>query len=134
LIIREQPLFQRKTNKKGKPIGSPVLRGFLFDFSEALNPANATSKGNYQVDSVTIERVKKHTQRVFHPITGFSVAYTAANDSVTLTFTGNQTFRTGGQITVVGGPPSGVTGASGVALSGSNVFTISPRGQSIVPQ
>ena len=36
LVIRqEQPIFLRKTNKKGKPIGRPVLSGFLFDFSGA---------------------------------------------------------------------------------------------------
>ena len=133
-IIGEQPLFRRKTNKKGKPIGKPVLSGFLFDFSQALNPSSATNNANYQVDTVTTKRVKKQTRHILHPITSFSVAYSAANDSVTLTFAGKQTFRTGGQITVVGGPPSGITGVSGAALAGSKVFTISPRGQSIVAQ
>jgi hypothetical protein len=134
VIIGEQPLFRRKTNKKGKPIGKPVLSGFVFDFSDPLDPASAANGGNYQVDTITTKRVKKQTRRILHPITGFSVAYSAANDSVTLTLAGKQTFKTGGQITVVGGPPSGITGDSGAALAGSKVFTISPRGQRIVAQ
>jgi hypothetical protein len=134
VIIGEQPLFRRKTNHTGKPIGRPVLSAFVFDFSEPLDPTSAASGGNYQIDTVTTKRVKKQTRRILHPITSFSVAYSAANDSVTLTFAGKQTFRTGGQITVVGGPPSGVTGISGAALAGSKVFTISPRGQSIFAQ
>jgi len=132
-IIREQPLFNRKTNKKGKPIGNPVLSGFLFDFSEALNPSSATSAANYQIDNVTTKRVKKQTRRILHPITSFSVAYSAANDSVTVTFTAKQTFRTGGQIEVVSDPSFGVTGISGAALPGTNVFTISPGGKKISP-
>jgi len=134
VIIGEQPLFRRKTSKKGKPIGRPVLSGFVFDFSDPINPTSATNGRNYQVDTITTKRVKKQTRRILHPITSFSVAYSAAKDSVTLTFAGKQTFRTGGQITVVGGPPSGITGASGAALAGNKAFTISPRGQSIVAQ
>ena len=131
VIIGEQPLFLRKINKKGKPIGRPVLSGFVFDFSDPLNPSSATNGGNYQVDTITTKRVKKQTRRILHPITSFSVAYNAANDSVTLTFAGKQTFRTGGQITVVGGPPSGITGVSGAALAGSKAFTISPRARAL---
>jgi hypothetical protein len=134
VIIGEQPLFRRKINKKGKPVGRPVLSGFVFNFSEPLDPASASNGGNYQIDTITTKRVKKQTRRILHPITSFAVAYTAANDSVTLTFAGKQTFKTGGQINVVGGPPSGVTGVSGAALAGSRVFRISPRGQSVVAQ
>jgi hypothetical protein len=133
-IVGEQPLFRRKTTKKGKPIGNPVLTGFVFDFSDALNPSSATSNTNYQVDTVATKRVKKQTRRILHPITSFSVAYSAANDSVTLTFAGKQTFRTWGQITVVGGTPTGVTGMSGAALSGRTDFTISSGGRNIVAQ
>jgi probable HAF family extracellular repeat protein len=130
-ITGEQPLFRRKTNKKGKPVGKSVLSAFLFDFSEALSPTSATSAANYQVDTITTKRVKKQTKRILHPITSFSVTYSPANDSVALTFAVKQTFRTGGQITVVGGPPFGVTGA---ALSGNVVFTISPGGRQISAQ
>ncbi len=134
MITGEQTLFSRKTNKKGKPIGKPVLSGFLFDFSEPLDPSSATNNANYQVDTITTKRVKKQTRRILHQLTSFSVSYSAANDSVTLTFAGKQSFKTGGQINVVGGPPTGVTGVSGDALAGSKVFTISPLGKSIVAQ
>jgi hypothetical protein len=133
-IIREQPLFRRKNNTKGRPMGKPILTGFEFGFSDALNPSSATSGTNYQVDTITTKRVKNQARRILHPIASFSVAYNAANDSVTLTFAGKQTFRTGGQITVVGGTPAGITGASGSALPGSTVFTISPGGRNIVAQ
>jgi hypothetical protein len=83
---------------------------------------------------IATKRVKKQTRRILRPITSFSVAYSAANDLVTVTFAGKQTFRTGGQITVVGRLPSGITGVSGAALAGNAVFTISQRGQSIVAQ
>jgi hypothetical protein len=98
------------SGKVSKPIGRPVLSGCVFDFSAPLNPASATNNANYQVDTVTSKRIKKQSRHILHPITTFSVAYSAANDSATLTFAGKQTFRTGGQITVVGGPPSGITG------------------------
>ncbi len=133
-IIREQPLFHRKTNKEGKAIGRSVLTGFVFDFSEALNPSRATIAANYQVDTVSTKRIKKQTRRILHPITGFAVAYSAATDSVTLTFTGKQAFRTGGQIEVLSGPSFGVTGKSGAALAGNNVFTVSAGGKKINPE
>jgi hypothetical protein len=52
---------------------------------------------------------------------------------VTLTFAGKQSFPTGGQITVVSGPATGVTGMSGVALVVNIVFAISAGGQEISP-
>ncbi len=130
-IVGEHPVFHRKTNKHGKPVGKSILSGFTFDFSAALSLSSGTSKANYQVDTVTVKRVRMHTQRVLHPINGFSVAYNPAGDSVTLTFAGNQTFPSGGQITVVGGPSGGVTGASGAALVGKRVFTISRGGRNL---
>jgi hypothetical protein len=133
-VIREQPLFNRKTNKKGKPIGSPVLSGYLFDFSDALNSSSATNSANYQVDTITTKRVKKQTQRSLHPITNFSVSYSASSDSVTLTFAGKQSFPTGGQITVLSGPSGGVITASGVTLSENTVFSISSGGRNIIAE
>ena len=46
VIVGEQPLFQRKPNKKGKPTGSPVLIGFTFDFSVPLNSSAASAPPN----------------------------------------------------------------------------------------
>ena len=130
-ISSEQPVFHRKTNTKGKSVGRPALSGFTFDFSAALNPSSAMRSANYQLDTITTKRVKKKIHRVLHPITSFSVSYSAADDSVTLTFAGKQAFPAGGQITVVSGPTGGVTGAAGAAIVGNNVFTISPGGRSV---
>ena len=84
----------RKTNKKGRPVGKPVLAGFEFEFSSPLNPASATNSANYQVDNVTTKRVKKKVERILHPITKFNVSY--SNDAVTIVLAGHETFKTGG--------------------------------------
>ena len=63
------------------------------------------------MDLVTTRKVKKKVQHILHPLSGFTVSYSPASDSVTLTLAGTQTFPTGGQITVVGGPTGGVAGA-----------------------
>ncbi len=131
VIIGETAVFQRKTNKKGKPVGSPVLTGFVVDFSAPLNAATATNPVNYQLDTVTTKKVKKTVERILHPITKFTVSYSAANDSVDLALVGTQTFPTGGQLTIVSGPSRGVTGASGAPLGGPTVLAISAKGRTI---
>ena len=132
-IVSSKTLFTRKVNKRGKPVGDQILSGFVFDFSSALDPSTATDIGNYQVDALTTKRVRKKVERILSPITNFKVSYTAATDSVTLTLASKQTFPTGGQITVVGGPSGGITSSSGAARSGSTAFTISKSGKQIVP-
>ena len=99
MVIGEQSLFMRKTNKKGRPVGKPVLAGFEFEFSSPLNPASATNPANYQVDSVTSKRVKKKVERILQPITKFKVSY--SNDAVTIDLAVRETFKTGGQITIL---------------------------------
>ena len=66
---------------------------------------------------------------ILHPITNFTVWYVTANDAVAIAFTASETFRTGGEITVVGG----VTTAAGGTFTGNAVFTISKGGKSISP-
>jgi len=129
VIIGEQALFQRKLNKKGKPVGSPVLVGYTFDFSSALNPAPAGNPANYQVDTVITKRVKKKVERILLPLSGFGASYKAASEAVTLTLAGKPTFPAGGQITVL----SGVTSTSGAALAGNTMFIIAPKGRTITP-
>ena len=127
VIIGEQSLFSRKTNKKGRPVGKPVLAGYEFEFSSPLNPASATNTANYQVDNVITQRVKKKVKRILQPITKFNVSY--SNDAVTIALARHETFKTGGQITVL----NNLTGASGAALAGTTVFTISKGGKGITP-
>jgi large repetitive protein len=129
VIIGEQPFFQRKLNKKGKPTGKAVLSGFTLDFGVALNAAAAANAANYQIDAVTIKKVKKKKETVLQPIANFAVSYIAASDAVQITLGSNQTFPTGGQITILGG----LTTASGATLTGPAVFTIAKGGRSVVP-
>ena len=128
-IIGEQPVFHRKRNKKGKPIGKAVLTGFMLDFNAPLSSAAAAKSANYQVDTITFMRVKKQTQRILHPITNSTVSYVAASDAVEITLGAAETFPRGGQITILGG----LTSASGGTLTGNAVFTISKGGTRIGP-
>jgi uncharacterized repeat protein (TIGR01451 family) len=132
VIISEHAVFNRKLNKKGKPVGKAVLTGFDFTFSAALKEASAT-KANFQLDLITTKKVKKKVKTILHPFTKFTVSYIPASDSVDLTLIGTQTFPTGGQLTVANRPPGGVTGASGAPLAGTNVFAISKKGTTIRP-
>ena len=49
-----------KRNKKGKPVGKPVV-SFVFQFSAAMDPATAGDANNYQVDWTSTKKVKKKT-------------------------------------------------------------------------
>ncbi len=130
-VISEEPVFLRKTNKKGKPLGKPALIGFTFHFNTPLDGSSASNSNNYVIDEITLKGQNKKVQRVLHPITGFSAASSAAGDAVTLTFAGTPTFSTGGQITLIGGPGGGIVGQSGAALTGSTVFAIAADGRKI---
>ncbi len=90
MVISEQPVFQRKLNKHGKPTGKAVLTGFTLDFNMPLGAAAVSNPVNYELDTVTIKKVKKTLDRVLHPIKSFTVTYTPASDSVTLKLAGTQ--------------------------------------------
>ncbi len=128
-LIGEQPVFRRKLNKHGKPVGAEILTGFTLDFDMPLSMAAVTDTANYQLDTVTTKTVKKKVERVLTPIKNFTVSYTPATDSVTLKLDGTPTFPLGGQLTVL----SGVTGGSGDVLSGTNVFKITAGGKKVEP-
>jgi hypothetical protein len=129
VVIGEQPFFQRKLNKKGKPTGKAVLSGFTLDFGVALNAAAADTAANYQLDTVTTKKVKKKIETTLHPVANFRVSYIAASDAVQITFGSKQAFPMGGRITVL----PGLTTASGATLTGPAVFTIAKGGTRVVP-
>jgi hypothetical protein len=72
-------------------------------------------------------RSKKKKETILRPISKFTVSYLAASDAVEITLGAKETFTTGGQITVLGG----LTTASGGALSGPAVFTVSAGGRNV---
>ncbi len=137
-ITGEQALFTRKLNKKHKPVGKQVLTGFSIDFSAAMNPATAGNAANYQVDWVSIKRVKRKKAQVLHPVP-IRVVYDAVDHSVSLLLSGKQAFALGGRITVISTPPGGVSSAAGVLLDGNDegqpgddgTFTILPLGRAV---
>ena len=129
VVIGEQPFFQRKLNRKGKPTGKAVLTGFTLDFGVALNAAAADTAANYQLDTVTTKKVKKKIETTLHPVANFAVSYIAASDAVQLTFGSKHAFPMGGRITVL----PGLTTALGARLAGPAVFMIAKGGKSVLP-
>ena len=73
MVIGEQPVFRRKLNKKGIPVGKAVLTGFTLEFNMPLAATAVSNPGNYELDTVTIKKVKKSLDRVLHPIKNFTV-------------------------------------------------------------
>ena len=128
-VTGEQPVLVRKLNKRGKPIGKPVLSGFMLDFGVPLTPASVSNTGIFQLDTVTTKRVKRKLVTILHPIKKFTVLYVASSNAIEIKLGSAQAFPTGGRLTVLGG----VTTASGSTLSGPAVFTISKGGKRISP-
>ncbi len=130
-ITGERALMFQKKNKKGKPVGKPVLQGFILDFSTAMNPATAGSSANYVVAAASIKRGKKKAGPTFNRVS-ITASYDAANHSVTLTLAGKQAFAQGGEITVNYAPPGGVSDANNTPLSSDDAtFTIAKKGANI---
>ncbi len=127
-ILGEQPVFRRKPNRRGKPVGPPILAGYRLQFSTSLGAA-AADPANYQVSSVFTRRLRKTVEHVLHPIAGFSVTYSSATDSATIGLPAGAKLKKGGQIAVL----SGVTGGTGESLAGTSVFAIAPGGKRITP-
>ena len=120
-------LTYHKHNKRGKPIGEPVV-SFVFQFSTAMNLGTAGNANNYQVDWVSTKRVKKKVVQQLHPVTVQSATYRSSDNSFTLTTAASKKrFAKGGQVTVISVAPNGVSSASGVFLAAPTVFTILPK-------
>ena len=107
-----------------------MLTGFSFTFSYTVDSSRTMNPANFELDSVTVTKLKGKTRKVLHPITNFTVSYNPADEQATLLLTGRPTFPSGGQITVL----SGVAGDENVELAGPTVFSISPMGKHIAPQ
>jgi hypothetical protein len=129
VVVGEQPVFKRKLNNKGKPVGKATLAGLMLQFGTQLDQTTAANSANYQLATVTTKKVKKKKIKVLQSITKFNVSYLEASDTVEITFGSPETFPTGGQITVLGG----LTTATGGTLTGNAVYTISKGGKGIVP-
>jgi hypothetical protein len=118
------PVVQR--NRRGKPVLS-----FGLKFSAAMDLTSATNTNNYQLEWVSTKRVKKKVQTTLHPVAITSATYRASTDSIRLSTTATKTtFAKGGQLTIIGSPPSGVESAAGV-FAATRVYIVSPQASRI---
>jgi hypothetical protein len=127
VIIGEQPLFERKTNKKGKPAGKPVLQGFTLEFSRAMGTSAGDSL-DFSLEKIVAKATKKKPAKLRN--VGFTVAYSPSDNTVTVNVAGKQTFPTGGLLEV----SDAVSSADGVTLGGDHAFAIGKRAKSISPE
>ncbi len=128
-ILGVQPFVQTTSTGKGKHARhESQLAGFTLTFNEALDLARAGSAANYAVLVKVKHGRKTSTLRI-----SVSVDYTAGSDEVTV-LTGKQTFAHGGELTVNGSAPGGISDPTDTFfLTGTTTFTISPKGRSIGP-
>jgi len=142
VITSQLVLFTQKRNKRGRPVGRPILAGFEFGFNRAMNPATAGNPTNYAITTYVQvrKRVGRRTVKVLQlqPV-GFSVSFDSSNNTVKLLLAGSQTFSKGGQITLVATPQGGIDSSGGGFLDGNGdgvggdnaVFNISANARSL---
>jgi hypothetical protein len=126
-VLLEKPLIHQNTNKRGKPVGRPVLIGYQFTFDQALNSATAGISGNYQVGAFVPKRVRQGRRTV--PVNvlqqiPFSVS---VSGDVVQVLTGKQTFKRGGQITLT----TDIGDLEGGFLASPLTFNIAAGGKGI---
>src|SRR5262249_4908645 len=109
-----------KHNKKGKPIGKPVVE-ITLTFSTAMDPGTLDNAGNYRVAWSSTKRVKKRVQTALHTISVLSATAGPSNTLVTLVTSARKTkFARGGQVSIVS--PGSIRSAAGAPLGGPTVF------------
>ena len=125
-ITRGVAVFKQNTNKKGRPVGKPVFKGFEFDFSTTMDQG-AASSADYTLVTYVTKRVRRKTVVVPNPIR-FTVSINSSFTAVTLMPAGKQTFSKGGRITLLA---SGLKKVPAAYLASNAVFNISPGGKRI---
>jgi hypothetical protein len=132
-------LHTQKKNKRGKPVGKSALTGFQLSFNTTMNVATVMNQSNYSLGKWHTKRVKRKTISVLQPL-AFTVIYHPSMNSVELLLGGKQTFPQGGQITLIGTPPSGISDSAGGFLDGTGtgtggnnaVYTISSNARGLI--
>ena len=126
-IIGEQAIFRRKTNRRGKPVGKPVLTGFAIEFSRPM-AATAANSAFYQLENVRAKAHGKNSAAHMSAV-GITVSYDASSNTATIQLAGKQSFPKGGILMV---SPS-VASSAGARLAGTSTFTIATGGRAINP-
>jgi type VI protein secretion system component Hcp len=126
LIIGEQAIVRRKTNKKGKPVGKAVLQGFTLQFSRPMG-SGAGDVADYSLEMIVSKATKKKPAGL--KLVGLTVTYTPSSDTATVNIAGNQSFTNGGLLVV----SDAVSSSDGAPLGGSKSFSIGKGGKTIGP-
>src|SRR5262249_13756402 len=93
-----------------------------FSFNTTMNGVTVTNQSNYNLGMWLRKHVKRKAILVLHPL-AFTVSYHPSINSVDLLLRGKQTFPQGGQITLSGMPPSGISDLVGRFLAGNGTGT-----------
>jgi hypothetical protein len=139
VITGATAVFTQKHNRKGKPIGKPVLTGYQFTFDEAMNTSSLANSLNYSLGQyirVTVKVGKKRVKQLqLRPI---SFGVQVINSStLQLNVFGKPAFKLGGQITLIAsginnGQNGGALDGTGGGIAGVNaVYNLSRGGLSI---
>ena len=140
LVQSATVLVTQRRNRRGRPIGRPVLSGYQFTFNAPMS-ASVANPANYQVGFYVRQRVRVRVGRRFVVrnqlalrATGFSVTM-PSNNTVQI-LTGRQRFPMGGEIILLA---AGITSAQGGLLDGNGMgqggvnasYAVGPRGMSL---
>ena len=123
-------LTYQKKNRRGKPIGKPVLTGYQFTFNMAMNPS-ITNLNDYQVQIYVPAKGRGKNSKPAHyqAIGGFSLINTSSTTVQVLIGTQTSTtFKNGGRITLIG---TGISSKAGALLGNNVLCSISKGGKSI---
>jgi ELWxxDGT repeat protein len=126
-IIGERAIFQRRVNKRGKPMGKAVLTGFALEFSGPM-AASVLNAADYQLEEVRANAAGKNKLVRLSGV-GLTVSYDTSSNTATVNLAGKHSFLKGGVLAV----NTAVASAAGKSLGGSSTFAISPGGKNIGP-
>ncbi len=99
-IVAEQPVYQRRFNRRGRPVGKVTLSGFTLQFQGAPSASAVSDLSNYRVEMIAIRRAGHRRVRVLRPVAILAVMVPPATDSVIVELAGAPKFPNGGQLTV----------------------------------
>jgi hypothetical protein len=128
--VGETVVTSQKINQRGTPVGKKIFSGFAIQYSLAMDPTTVANRSNYDMEATTIKRNKNKKITTLTPVK-FKASYEPSIDTVTLTIIGKNPFASGGQITILASPPTGVRSQAGVYLSSNVVLRIANNAKKI---
>ncbi len=99
-IVAEQPVYQRRLNRRGRPVGKATLAGFTLQFQGTLATSAVSDLSNYQVEMIAMRRAGHRRVRVWRPVATLAVIARPATDSVIVELAGAPRFPNGGRLAV----------------------------------